>query len=154
MTASERGSSVVSTGSPLVRRSGLLPVRLRPGGMFDGLDPNAFLISAETRCPLSQNCCTRVSQSRPRVFVSGDRMSVRSTGSQTTKREIGRLVFDKTSWSAEAPCTQRGQVGERKATTRVRLFAALKASLNEKRRSDDNETSRGCPGGVFPGDRR
>src|SRR5258707_7776160 len=67
--------------------SGLLPVRRLPRGMFDGLDSNAFLISADTKCLLSQNCCTRLSESRPRVLVSGDRMSVRNTGSQTTRSE-------------------------------------------------------------------
>jgi hypothetical protein len=38
--------------------------------------------------------------------------------------------------------------------TRVRLLAALKASLSERRFSGDNETSGGCPGGVFPVGRR
>ena len=121
---------------------------------MEALEAAALFNSTAISRSLSQNCWARPSQIRASVRLVGERISIARIGSQTTKTDSGRFDFDKTSWSAEAPRTHPGQVGEKKAMTLVRSSAALNAFLKESRFCEDSKTRGACPAGVVVGHNR
>src|SRR6266481_1333718 len=106
-------------------------------------------IAFDNRRPLSQYCCTRESDVRLIVKVEGEIQSLGSTGSQTTKtRRLSPLCPSKTRCTAEAPCRQIIQVGERSAMTRTVPRAVLKSLRSSSKSPAVSETSGCCPAGV------
>src|SRR5215471_7500163 len=125
----------------------------RSGTALEPLESAALFNSMAMSLSLSQNCLARPSQIRASVRLVGERISIARTGSQTTKTDSGRFDFDRISWSAEAPCTHPGQVGEKKAMTLVRSSAALKGSLDVSMFRADSKTRGHCAAVVRVGPR-
>lgn len=110
---------------------------------------NCCFSSVATRWSLSQNCTTRVSETRDCTIPLGLAQSVANTGSQTIRTRTGTKGF---CWSiasiAEDPRKQYGQVGDTRSSKRVRSPASLNTCLNWSRLPGVSDVRGGWPGGV------
>jgi hypothetical protein len=105
---------------------------------------SAFLMTAATTCPGSQNCCTRRSLRRFSTLVPGALQSVGRIGSHTANTTTGlsgwfRRIFS----TADDPRRQVGQVGESNRITR----SLSDVWLNSDRNTESIEPSISTSGG-------
>lgn len=93
---------------------------------------------------MSQYCETLWSEIRLSEEVDGANKSDGNTGSQITKtRTLVPGCSSNSSWNAEAPRKQTGQVGESITITRTELAELLNESFSEEKLESVNRT-KGC----------
>ncbi len=94
------------------------------------------------RCPLSQNCTTRWSETRLCTMPLGCIQSVGSIGSHTTRTRTDiEGLCSKMSSIAEDPRKQYAQVGDRSRTSRVRSAESLNTRRKVSRLSGVRDVS-------------